>query len=134
MPTITDPKEKIEFLLKQNKIPFKKEYRFHIPKGGEKQRKWRFDYAIQTFKWWPPIDEENIKVKWSFPIKIALEFEGGVFIPKSGHVSGLGYSKNCEKYNAAATLGWHVLRYTAPMIRKDAHQVIRDIQGIINGQ
>lgn len=61
------------------------EHRFHAT------RKWRFDFA------WP--DQ-----------KVALEVEGGVF---SGgrHVRGVGFKKDCEKYNAAVVDGWRVLRY-----------------------
>ena len=110
MPTITDPKEKIEFLLNQYKIPFKKELVFHPT------RKWRFDYGICIWQ------EEGVGIP-NRNILIGIEFEGGVFL-KTGHVLGNMYTKNCEKYNAAATLGWYVLRYTAPMIRKDAHQLI----------
>ncbi len=54
-------------------------------------RKWRFDFA------WPEK-------------KLAVEIEGGVF-SGGGHVRGAMYRKNCEKYNAAAELGWTLLRY-----------------------
>jgi very-short-patch-repair endonuclease len=62
------------------------EYKFH------EERKWRFDYA------WPDL-------------RIALEVEGGVW---SGgrHTSAAGFVKDMEKYNAAAALGWRVLRCT----------------------
>jgi hypothetical protein len=60
------------------------EWRFH----GE--RKWRFDYA------------------W-IDAKLALEVEGGAF---SGgrHTRGAGFREDIQKYNAAALLGWTVLR------------------------
>jgi len=63
------------------------EHRFHPV------RKWRFDRA------------------W-IPYKVAVEVEGGTF---SGgrHVRGLGFQKDCTKYNEAALLGWIVLRVTA---------------------
>jgi hypothetical protein len=32
------------------------------------------------------------------------------------HTSGGGFIKDCEKYNAAALLGWRVLRYTTSNI------------------
>lgn len=62
------------------------EHRFHPV------RKWRFDYA------WPDR-------------KIALEVEGGMW---SGgrHNHASGFFKDMEKYNAAACLGWRVLRVT----------------------
>lgn len=60
------------------------EYRFAPP------RRWRFDYA------WPAH-------------KVALEVEGGVWTG-GRHVSGAGFVKDMEKYNAAAVAGWRVLR------------------------
>jgi hypothetical protein len=62
------------------------EYRFHPT------RKWRADYA------WPAA-------------KIILEVEGGVWT-KGRHTRGAGFLKDCEKYNAAALLGYRVLRVT----------------------
>jgi very-short-patch-repair endonuclease len=62
------------------------EYRF------DASRKWRFDYA------WP---------KW----KVALEVEGGVWTG-GRHTTGAGFTKDMEKYNAAASQGWRVLRVT----------------------
>lgn len=61
------------------------EYRFH------EARKWRFDYA------WPER-------------KIAVEIDGGVFV-QGRHNRGAGYRKDTEKLNAAAELGWRVMRY-----------------------
>lgn len=60
------------------------EHRFATP------RKWRFDYA------WP----DRL---------VALEVEGGVWTG-GRHVSGAGFVRDIEKYNAAAVLGWRVLR------------------------
>jgi hypothetical protein len=71
--------------------PPQREFIFHPT------RKWRFDYA------WP----ERM---------IAIEVEGGVFVG-GRHSSGAGMTKDCEKYNYAALLGWKVLRFTSPMIR-----------------
>jgi hypothetical protein len=60
------------------------EHRFHST------RLWRFDFA------WP---------RW----KLALEVEGGIFI-RGAHGSVGGILRDMEKYNAAAILGWRVLR------------------------
>lgn len=57
-------------------------------------RKWRFDYA--------------------FPLaKIAVEIDGGLFsrVP-GGHNRGAYIRDTMEKTNAAAKLGWRILRYT----------------------
>lgn len=77
------------------------EYRFHPV------RKWRFDYA------WPDR-------------KIALEIEGGTWTG-GRHVRPRGFERDCEKYNAAALLGWIVLRVTTAMVNDGrALALIRD--------
>lgn len=60
------------------------EHRFHP------ERRWRFDYC------WPEA-------------KIALEVEGGGWVG-GRHTSGKGFQADMVKYNAAACLGWRVLR------------------------
>lgn len=67
-----------------------REYRFHPV------RRWRFDFS------WPD------KL-------LAIEVEGGTWV-KGRHTTGLGFAKDCEKYNEAALLGWTVLRYPSKMI------------------
>ena len=56
------------------------------------ERRWRFDFA------WPAQ-------------MIALEVEGGVWTG-GRHTRGAGFLKDLEKYNAAAALGWRVIRCT----------------------
>lgn len=68
------------------------EHRFH-PK-----RKWRFDYA------WPDV-------------RLALEVEGGVWTG-GRHTRGSGFLGDMEKYNAAAAMGWRVLRCTPNTLLK----------------
>ena len=67
-----------------------KEYQFHP------ERKWRFDYAFVE-------------------AKIALEVEGGVHTG-GRHVRPKGFLNDMEKYNAAATMGWRLLRTTPDML------------------
>ena len=84
--------DKARFLIKMfHFVEPEREYRFDM------ERKWRFDFA------WPTQ-------------KVALEVEGGVW---SGgrHVRGSGYSKDIEKYNAATTQGWKVIRVTSKMLQ-----------------
>lgn len=76
------------------------EYQFHP------SRRWRFDYAL--------VKE-----------KIAIEAEGGTFI-KGRHTTGIGHTNDCEKYNAAALLGWRILRYT----RANLNQLVYDLEKI----
>lgn len=77
------------------------EVRFHA------NRRWRFDLA------WPDR-------------KLAVEVEGGIW--KGGrHTRGLGYERDCEKYNTAALHGWRVLRFTVGMVKDGrALDVVRE--------
>lgn len=77
----------IEQALKESGLAYKKEFLF-VP-----NRKFRADFAIPS-------------------LKILIEYEG-VFSRKSRHTTVSGYSKDCQKYNFAAKLGYRVLRYTA---------------------
>src|SRR5574337_445194 len=62
------------------------EYNFHLLRG------WRFDYAFVAQK-------------------IAVEVEGGVWRRGGGaHSHPLNIERDMEKYNAAAVLGWRILR------------------------
>jgi len=69
-------------------LSLEKEYQF------DPERKWRFDYCITAHK-------------------IAIEYEGGIYLAKSGHNTAKGYTKDTEKYNRATVLGWRVIRVTA---------------------
>lgn len=63
-----------------------KEYKFHPT------RRWRADYAILEHK-------------------IIIEVEGGVWTG-GRHTSGVGFTKDMEKYNNATALGWSIIRVT----------------------
>lgn len=60
-------------------------------------RKWTYDFA------WPDLG-------------VALEIEGAVFAA-GRHTRGASYAKDCDKYNAAAALGWLVYRVTTQQFR-----------------
>ena len=62
-------------------------------------RRWRFDFA------WP--DK-----------MVAVECEGGVY-SRGRHTRGSGFTADCEKYSAAAMLGWRVLRFTTEQLMKN---------------
>ena len=68
------------------KFKLEEEYKFHAT------RKWRSDFA-------------------HIASRVLIEIEGGVW---SGgrHTRGLGYAKDCEKYNNAAYDDWAVIRFT----------------------
>ena len=71
-----------------NKLKLETEFKFHPT------RRWRFDYAIPTRK-------------------LAIEYNGGIFMRKSGHSNVKGQSRDQEKMNQAQILGWKVLQYSA---------------------
>lgn len=86
----------LAFYLRVNSMaPPVTEHRFH-PK-----RKWRFDMA------WPEI-------------KLAVEIEGGIHMAKSGHNTPAGITRDIEKGNEAALLGWTVIRVTGEHIENGA--------------
>jgi len=73
-------------------IKYEREHKFHPT------RKWRFDFA--------------------FPEKmLAVEIEGGVWTG-GRHTRGKGFVSDMEKYNAAAALGWTVMRFTTQQSKK----------------
>jgi very-short-patch-repair endonuclease len=91
--------------LEQAGIPFEREYRFHS------ERKWRADFSVE------PIEAARILV----------EIDGGSWVA-GRHTRGTGFEKDAEKLNAAAELGYRVLRYTPKMIESgEALEQIRRI-------
>ena len=78
---------------------WEREHRFAPP------RRFRFDWALPSHR-------------------VAVEWEG-IFAGKSRHTTLKGYSKDAEKYNAAAILGWIVLRFTALHTRAYVDETIR---------
>ena len=70
-------------------------------------RKFRFDLA------WPML-------------MVAAEVEGGSWI-LSGHTSGTGINRDCEKGNLAQLNGWIYLRFTSNMIQSgEAIETLRE--------
>ena len=102
------PVFKAEISLKEYGLKYEKEYKFHPSK------KYRFDFAF--------IDDF-----------IAVEIEGGTFCRDQGsrHIRGVGYRKDCEKYNAAVKLGWRVLRYTTDMLADDDFCIVKDVKELM---
>lgn len=72
-------------------LQFEREFRF------EPKRRWRADWYIPAHK-------------------ILLEYEGSTWGGYGRHVRGVGYGKDCEKYNHAQILGYKVLRFTSDMV------------------
>lgn len=84
--------------------PFDPEHEFHP------SRRWRFDWAAP-------------------PLRLAIEIEGVTHGGKGPgrHQRAEGYSKDCEKYNAAIEQGWTILRYTPRQIESDPVGVIEQV-------
>ena len=80
--------------LEQAGIPFEREYRFHP------SRKWRADFRIIDNR---PVCE---------PVtNLLIEVEGGAYVA-GRHTRGASFEADCEKYAAAAILGYRVIRAT----------------------
>lgn|GEM_PF-5268097 len=84
---------------------FKREYR------GIPGRKYRFDFALPTYK-------------------IAVEIDGGIW---SGgrHVRGKGFEEDLEKMNLAVLYNWKVLRFTPGMLERGGHSCIAQIMTLV---
>ena len=81
------PLREMKLVVQLLNIDFVSEFKFH------ETRQWRFDISIPS-------------------LKIAIEYEG-IMSRKSRHTTVTGYTKDCEKYNAATIAGWRILRYNA---------------------
>lgn len=83
------------------------EFQFH------KTRKWRADFAFPDQR-------------------VLVEFEGGVY-SQGRHTRGRGFEKDCEKYNSAELMGYHVFRFTKSMV--SSGEAIRTIERAVeNGR
>lgn len=107
--TETGPKIALKFALeefcKEQGLPLFAEQRFHV------ERKWRFDFLIPSRP-------------------VAIEYEG-IFsrdARRNGHQNQTHYTKDTDKYRAAAMQGIMVLRYTA----KNYQQCIPDLKKILS--
>jgi very-short-patch-repair endonuclease len=78
--------------LQSEKIPFEQEYRFHD------SRRWRADFAFPQRK-------------------LLVEVDGAIWTG-GRHTRGAGWEKDAEKLNAAAILGYRVLRFSPGMVRR----------------
>jgi very-short-patch-repair endonuclease len=97
--------------LEQAGIPFEREYRFHY------ERKWRADFAVG----------DNPRFGPPHFFDVLIEIDGGSWVA-GRHTRGSGFEKDAEKLNAAAELGYRVLRYTPRMIESgEALEQIRRI-------
>ena len=88
------PEELLAFHLRAAKIPFEREVRFAPP------RRWRCDFRVH--------DSQEGR-------DLLIEVDGGSWI-NGRHSRGAGFAADCAKTNAAALLGFRVLRFTPEMV------------------
>ena len=123
----TSPAEHLlEVQLEQAGIPFEREYRFapedwcrahgYVTPTG-RPKKWRADFRID----WSLIDRF-----WS---GLLIEVEGAVYT-QGRHTRGAGFEADLAKYNAAAELGYRVLRYSTSQVNDGT--AIEQIRRVIN--
>ncbi len=75
------------------------------------------------------IQERRFRFDCANPeMKIAIEIEGGIWMPKGAHNTGMAMSKDMEKYNLAVLEGWKVLRYSPETLKKRPWQIIKDVR------
>ncbi len=82
---------------------------------------WKECSIISLIKQYPVTKEIGRKHKADFvhlETKIMIEIEGGTWT-NGRHVRGIGYAKDCEKYNLCTFLGWKIIRLTSNMITED---------------
>ena len=49
-------------------------------------------------------------------LKLLIEVHGAVFVG-GRHVTGVGFTADCEKYTAAAIIGYRILHFTSSHVR-----------------
>lgn len=89
-----------------------------------KTRRYRLDFAIMK-----GVTEEQAR-KFEYTkenIICAIEYQGGIFMKKSGHSSPKGATRDCDKSNLAQSLGWPLLTFTVLNYRN----VLQDLEKII---
>ena len=79
-------------------------------------RDWRFDFA------WPHFLIEGMDRGG-----VAVELDGGTWT-RGRHTRGAGYRGDCEKLNAATSLGWRCYRVTTDMLDDDPAGVVAMIR------
>ena len=88
---------------KAEKIGYEAEFKYHP------DRRWRADFKILDYP-------------------ILVEVEGGTWT-NGRHSRGSGFAKDCEKYNAAAKLGYFVVKGTTDHVRSG--QLLQDVKDMI---
>ncbi len=92
----------------------------------DKKRKYRFDFAVMK----GVTEEEAREFEYDRSnIVSGIEYQGGIFMVKSGHSKPGGATRDCDKSNLAQSLGWPLLTFTA----LNYQTVLQRIETLING-
>ncbi len=98
-------------------------WRVFAPHRPEPEREYRF------------MEDRRFRFDFAFPkARVAVEIEGGIWLAKGRHVSGVGYGKDVEKYNCAVLSGWRVLRFTGDMLREDPRGCVETVLRLLDGE
>lgn len=81
-------------------------------KKSDRAPQWRFDFAWPQFM--VAVEIEGLSMR-----EATLSDGTQRWVCMGGHASPSGFKDDCEKYNAAAQLGWFVLRFEQDAIGKD---------------
>lgn len=77
-------------------------------------------------------DISAIGYRWDFALvdaRVLIEVQGGIWMSeRTGHTSGRGVRRDCEKANLAALHGWRTLFFTPDMVESgEALRTIREV-------
>lgn len=93
-------------------------------------RNWTFDFA------WPMMPQPNRCI--GRPTKAAIEIDGGNRLaridPRTGQPVAVGrhtQDEDYEKLNAAAILGWRILRFTPQMLEKQPDHCLNAVRRLL---
>lgn len=92
----------LQYWCNERAVTLEREYKF------SPDRKYRSDFAIPA-------------------LKILIEYEGGIFMPRGGHNSHTGIQRDIDKYALAQRLGFTVIRLTA----KNYKTVLQQLNEIV---
>jgi very-short-patch-repair endonuclease len=96
----------------------------------EFSRKLRILRILEPIRQYRFSDKRRFLLDFAYPqLKLGIEIQGGTWMSnRSGHTSGAGVKRDCEKSNLAVTEGWDILYFTSDMVRDFSFEpVLRDV-------
>ena len=78
------------------------------------------------------IHDRMYRFDFCWPSKlVAVEVDGGSWLPKGGHTTGAGYERDRERDALAVCQGWRVLRFTSSQIQRNPDFVLGCIRKLL---